>query len=225
MSNIQIAIDGPSGSGKSSISRFLSETLDFPYLDTGAMYRSVGLFVLNCGVDPENAEAVAKCIEDIDFSFDFCDGEQRVYLSGVDVTDKIRTEDVSICTSHVSGIPAVRQFLLKAQRDFADNNSVILDGRDIGTNILPNAHVKLFITADLDTRAMRRYKEHISMGSDISYEEVYASVKRRDEQDSGRATAPLRPADDAIIIDTGAMSLSQVRDYVLKTVREKTGVI
>jgi len=201
---ISIAIDGPSGSGKSTLANALAQKFGFIHLDTGAIYRTVALYVLEKGVDPHDKGGVVALIEKTDIEaikIEHVGGVQRMILDGEDVTGYIRTSEISSCASTVSAIPEVRAFLLELQRDFARKNNVIMDGRDIGTVILPNATVKFFMTASDDARAARRCAELKEKGEDITVEEVKAALAERDKNDSTRKTAPAIPASDAIMLD------------------------
>ncbi len=206
---IAVAIDGPSGAGKSTIARILAAQLGFLYVDTGALYRTVGYAVLGRGLDPKNAAQVEPFLKEITVELRHQNGEQRVWLNGEDVSDRIRTPEVSMAASAVSALPAVRQFLFNLQQDTARRQSVIMDGRDIGTVVLPFAKVKLFLTASAEDRAQRRFEELQLKGVDTTYEAVLADMKERDYNDSHRATAPLKPADDAILLDTSGNTLEQ----------------
>jgi cytidylate kinase len=187
---IQIAIDGPSGAGKSTVAKALAAKLGIVYVDTGALYRTVGYYVRSQNVDPKNAEAVEALLPKVQIDLRYENGIQRVYLNGEDLGDAIRTPEMSMYASAVSAIPAVRAFLLDTQRDIAAKNSVIMDGRDIGTVILPNADVKIFLTASNECRAQRRCDELKAKGIETSYEEVLADMIERDRNDSTRAVAP-----------------------------------
>lgn len=206
---ISIAIDGPGGAGKSTIAKALAKKLGFIYVDTGALYRAIGLYMINNGVDLKNAAAVTEKLDEVKVELKYVNGEQRVLLCGDDVSEDIRKPEVSMAASDVSAIPAVRDFLLGLQRKMASENNVIMDGRDIGTVVLPNAQIKLFLTASAEERAMRRYKELIEKGKKVEYETVYKELCERDYQDSHREVAPLKPADDATIIDTTGNDLEK----------------
>ena len=216
---ISIAIDGPGGAGKSTIAKALAKKLDFIYVDTGALYRAIGLYMINKGVDLKNADAVTEKLDEVKVELKYVNGEQRVLLCGDDVSEDIRKPEVSMAASSVSAIPAVRDFLLGLQRKMASENNVIMDGRDIGTVVLPNAQIKLFLTASAEERAMRRYKELIEKGKKVEYETVYKELCERDYQDSHREVAPLKPADDATIIDTTGNDLEKsvqvLTDFIL----------
>ena len=216
---ISIAIDGPGGAGKSTIAKALAKKLGFIYVDTGALYRAIGLYMINNGVDLKNAAAVTEKLDEVKVELKYVNGEQRVLLCGDDVSEDIRKPEVSMAASSVSAIPAVRDFLLGLQRKMASENNVIMDGRDIGTVVLPNAQIKLFLTASAEERAMRRYKELIEKGKKVEYETVYKELCERDYQDSHREVAPLKPADDSTIIDTTGNDLEKsvqvLMDFIL----------
>lgn len=206
---ISIAIDGPGGAGKSTIAKALAKKLGYIYVDTGALYRAIGLYMIKKGVDLKNADAIVEKLDEVKVELKYVNDEQRVLLCGDDVSEDIRKPEVSMAASDVSAVPAVRDFLLGLQRKMANENNVIMDGRDIGTVVLPNAEIKLFLTASAEERAMRRYKELIEKGKDIEYETVYKELCERDYQDSHREIAPLRPADDATVIDTTGNDLEK----------------
>ena len=214
-----IAIDGPAGAGKSTVARHLARELQFLYVDTGALYRAIGYRMLRAGIDPADAAAVAAALPETAVSLHYVDGEQRVFLGEEDVSGAIRTPEVSMAASAVSAIPAVRQFLLQVQRDMAAQYSVIMDGRDIGTTILPRADVKIFLTASPESRARRRYAELQEKGVDTTYEAVLADMEKRDYDDAHRAASPLRRAADAVLVDTShddlAGSIRRVKEVVL----------
>lgn len=218
---MNIAIDGPSGAGKSTLARKLAEKLNFIYVDTGALYRAVGLFVLRSGIDPKNPEAVASVLPEVSVSLRFINGEQHVYLNGEDVSQDIRLHEVSHYASLVSAIPAVRQFLFETQRKMAREHSVVMDGRDIGTVVLPEADVKIFLTASAEVRAGRRFAELQQRGQDVTFEQVLADVNRRDEQDMNREVAPLKPAEDSVIIDNSSCTFDESLALLYKTVSER----
>lgn len=206
---IAVAIDGPAGAGKSTIARLLAADLGYLYVDTGALYRTVGLAVLNRGIDPHNVAAVTALLAELHIALRYVEGEQRVFLNEEDVSDCIRTPEVSRAASAVSSMAPVRQFLLDLQQDTARQNSVIMDGRDIGTQILPFADVKIFLTASAEDRAQRRYEELCQKGVAVTYEDVLKDMRERDYNDSHRAASPLRAAPDAVKIDTSGNSLEQ----------------
>ncbi len=199
---ISVAIDGPSGAGKSTIARTVARELGFLYIDTGALYRSIGLFVMEEGLRPQEREDVKSCLPRIHLELRHVDGVQRVFLNGEDVSEKIRTPAVSMAASQVSAVPEVRAFLLELQRSIASKNNVIMDGRDIGTVVLPDAELKIFLTADPEDRARRRYEELAARGETVSYEEVLRDVIQRDHNDTHREISPLRQAPDAVLCNT-----------------------
>ena len=218
-----VAVDGPSGAGKSTIAKRIAAELGIVYVDTGAMYRSVGLYVFRKGVDPKDAEAVTALLPEI--TVDMCygdDGLQRMILNGEDVTKDIRLPEISMYASAVSAIPAVRAFLLEMQRSLARRNSVIMDGRDISTVVLPDAEVKIFLTAEAETRAKRRELELMERGTPEPFEKILKELQERDYNDSHRAEAPLRQAEDAVLIDTTALHFDDSKYALLKVIREKT---
>lgn len=216
-----IAIDGPSGAGKSSLSKNLAKRLNFIYIDTGALYRAVGLKFIRTSVDLENKEQVNAQLENTTLDIGYVDAEQRVYLDGEDVSDAIRTPEVSLMASSSSALPEVRQFLLGMQRSIAEGKNVILDGRDIGTVVFPNADVKIFLSASAEERATRRYDELIQKGQDVTYEQVLEDLKKRDYNDSHRAIAPLKKADDAFAFDTTGNTFEQSLDLLVEYLKTK----
>ena len=219
---IQIAIDGPGGAGKSTISKAVAARLGIVYVDTGALYRTVGFYVRSKNTDPKDAAAVGALLSEITIEVKYVDGAQRVYLNGEDLGDRIRTPEMSMYASAVSAIPAVRAFLLETQKDIARKNSVIMDGRDIGTVILPDADVKIFLTASAECRARRRYDELTAKGQSVSFEDVLAEMNQRDTQDSTREIAPAQAAKDAVILDNTGLSFEESVDAVIALVNEKT---
>lgn len=218
---ISVAIDGPAGAGKSTLSRRAAKELGFLYVDTGALYRAVGLKFLQCGADTSLNCDIAKILSDTAVDIRFIEGEQRVFLDGEDVNDQIRSPEVSMMASAVSAKPEVRAFLLEMQRKLARENNVVMDGRDIGTVVLPDATVKIFLTASAKERAQRRYDELCQKGVEVSFDEVYDDMVRRDYNDSHREIAPLRPADDAITADTTGFLPDESLELILKIVRER----
>ena len=205
-----VAIDGPSGAGKSTLAKAVAERLGILYVDTGAIYRTIGLYVQRCGVDPKDAPAVLALLPEVHIGMDHdADGVQRMLLNGEDVTADIRLPEISMYASAVSAIQGVRDFLMEMQRSLAREHSVIMDGRDIGTVVLPDATVKIFLTASPEARAARRWKEYQEKGVNTPYEEVLADVKQRDYQDTHRAAAPLKQAEDAVLLDTSELDFEQ----------------
>ena len=220
---VSVAIDGPAGAGKSTLARRLAAELGYIYVDTGAMFRTIGLYALRAGKDPKDNEAVNALLPEISLKFAFIGGEQHIYLNGEDVSTAIRTEEVGMAASAVGANPEVRAFLLGMQRDMAKTQDVLMDGRDIGTVVLPDATVKIFLTASPEARATRRWKEYQQKGVEVSYEEVLADVRQRDYQDTHRAAAPLRQADDAQLLDTSEMNFEQSLEAMKKIIVEKVG--
>lgn len=217
---INIAIDGPAGAGKSSTAKLIAKKLGFIYVDTGALYRTVGLYSIRKGIDTKDAEKVIATLPDVKVELKFIDGSQHVFLNGEDVSDAIRTPEASMGASNVSAIPKVREFLFDLQRSIAANNNCIMDGRDIGTVVLPNADVKIFLTASVEERANRRYKEMLEKGESADYNDILEDIKKRDYQDSHREIAPLRQADDAIFVDNGGYDLESGTEYLLGIIKE-----
>ena len=219
---IQVAIDGPGGAGKSTISKAVAAKLGIVYVDTGALYRTIGYYVRKKDTDPRDAQAVSALLPDISIEVACDNGMQKVYLNGEDLGDRIRTPEMSMYASAVSAIPAVRAFLLETQKDIARKNSVIMDGRDIGTVILPNADVKIYLTASPECRAKRRYDELTAKGQSVRFEDVLAEMNQRDAQDSGREIAPAKAADDAVLLDNSDLSFEESVDAVIRLIEEKT---
>lgn len=221
---ISIAIDGPSGAGKSTISRKAAEKFGFIYVDTGAIYRTIGLATKIRGVSLDDTAAVIELLPTLEIELKYNDaGEQHMYLDGNDVSRDIRLPEVSMLASKVSAIPEVRAFLVDMQRGMAEKYDVIMDGRDIGTVILPNADLKIFLTADVRDRARRRYEELRAKGMEKPFDEVLAEMEKRDEQDTQRAAAPLKAAEDAVLLDTSGNTLEESIDEVCRLISEKTG--
>jgi len=217
---MQIAIDGPSGAGKSTIAQAAAKQLGWAYIDTGALYRAIGLAVMRSGADTKQAEKVATCLPHIELDVQYnAQGEQQVYIAGENVSEAIRTPEASLAASDVGKVPAVRDFLLQLQRDLAAARPSILDGRDIGTVVLPNAPVKIYLTATAEQRALRRHRQLAEKGIDEPFEKVLAEVNARDHQDSNRAIAPLRQADDAILLDTTHQTLDESINAVVEIIR------
>lgn len=218
---VSIAIDGPAGAGKSTIAKTVSKQLSYIYVDTGALYRSIALNAINNNTNISNINEIENLLKNTKLEIKFIDGEQRVFLNQTDVSDKIRTTEVSMLASKVSAVLVVREFLLELQRSMARENNVIMDGRDIGTVVLPNAQVKIFLTASAECRARRRYNDCIAMGSNESYDEILATIVKRDYDDSHREIAPLKPADDAVIVDTSNDTLEESVEKIVELVKKK----
>lgn len=216
---INVAIDGPAGAGKSTISKGAAKELGFIYVDTGALYRTIALCAVRKGVI-DNSEEVVKMLNEIEVRLGFENGVQCVYLNGEEVSPYIRTPEISMGASKVSAIPKVREYLLDLQRNIAKENNVIMDGRDIGTVVLPNAECKIFLTATSECRAKRRYKELIEKGEDVKYEDVLADVNERDYNDSHREIAPLKPSEESVIADTSELSLDESIALIVKIIKE-----
>lgn len=217
---INVAIDGPAGAGKSSISKIVAKTLGYIYIDTGALYRTVGLNAMRCGADIKNEESVVSTITDeLNIELKFIDGEQRMFLNGEDVSSEIRTPEASMAASAVSAVPKVREFLFDLQKQLAKENNCIMDGRDIGTVVLPDADVKIFLTASPEARAKRRYLELCEKGMDVKYEDVLEDMIQRDYNDSHRAIAPLKQAEDAVLADTSELDLQQSVDLIISIIK------
>ena len=219
---IQIAIDGPGGAGKSTISKAVAAKLGIVYVDTGALYRTVGYYVRKKELDPHDRDAVGAILPEISIEVAYVDGAQHVFLNGEDLGDKIRTPEMSMYASAVSAIPSVRAFLLETQKEIARKNSVIMDGRDIGTVILPNADVKIYLTASAECRAKRRYDELVAKGQDVRFDDVLREMNERDTQDSTREIAPAQAAEDAILLDNTSLNLEESVDAIIALVRENT---
>lgn len=216
--HLAVAIDGPSGAGKSTLAKMLAAEFGFIYVDTGALYRAVGYEALEHGIDYSDREAVEALLPRLSIELRYVDGAQRVLSGGVDISDKIRTPAVSMAASAVSAIPAVRTFLFDLQRDIAAHNSVIMDGRDIGTVVLPHADLKIFLTASPEERAQRRFLELQQKGISTTYEQVLEDMKKRDHDDANRDIAPLKPAPDAVLVNTDGYSLEQAFETLRKLV-------
>lgn len=221
--HINVAIDGPAGAGKSTIAKKLAVKLGCIYVDTGALYRTIAYSVLKNGIDPNDKVAVTDNLVKIKIDIVYDNGVQKVLLDGEDVSGFIRTENVSKTASVTSAIPEVRSYLLGLQRRLAEQTSVVMDGRDIGTVVLPDANVKIFLTASAEERANRRYKELVEKGEKADYNEVLTEIKERDERDMNRAVAPLKRADDAVLIDSSDMTVDEVVAAMEKTVGRKLG--
>ena len=227
MKHINIAIDGPGGAGKSTISKAVAKKLGIIYVDTGALYRTVGYYARENGLSVNEvkvSELITPLLDKISIEIKYADGTQHVILNGEDLGDKIRQPDISMYASAVSSVPNVRAFLLEAQKELARKNSVIMDGRDIGTVILPNADVKIFLTASNEARAMRRYNELVAKGTSVKYEDVLNEMNERDHADSTRSAAPLKAADDAIYFDNSDYDFEGSVEYIVRLIEDRTGV-
>ncbi len=220
MSIINIAIDGPAGAGKSTVAKRIADIMHLTYVDTGAMYRALGLKAVRNGIDPGDAEAVAPMLTDTTVTFIKINGEQHVVLDGEDVNELIRTEEISHAASVISTLPEVRRKLVDLQREIARSTDTVMDGRDIGTVVLPNTPYKFYVTASAEVRAKRRFVEYQKKGilGDMTYEDVLNEVKARDERDMNREFSPLRPAENAVIIDTSEMSIDEAVDAVIEDI-------
>ncbi|MBR5246839.1 MAG: (d)CMP kinase [Clostridia bacterium] len=218
---INVAIDGPAGAGKSTVARAAAKELGFIYVDTGALYRAVGVYCLRNNIVTTDVDGVGSVLKDITVELKFIDGVQHVFLNGDDVSTEIRLPEASMAASNVSAIPSVRAFLFDLQRDIASKNNCLMDGRDIGTVVLPDARVKIFLTADPEERAMRRFKELQEKGSTVTYQEVYDDLVVRDYNDSHREIAPLKPAEDSVVINTTGYTLEESINKIIETVKEK----
>lgn len=221
MGYISVAIDGPSGAGKSTVARAAAARLGYVYVDTGAMYRAIGLAVCRKGISGDDTAGIVDVLPEVQLDIRYEDGAQHILLCGEDVSDAIRTPEIAKYASKVSAVPEVRQFLLETQRDMAKNSNILMDGRDIGTVILPDAPVKIFLTASAEARAQRRYLELHEKGQSITFDEVLHDIQQRDEQDMTRAVAPLKQAADAVLLDTSDISLEQSIEAVLRIIRER----
>ena len=219
---INVALDGPSGAGKSTIAKAVAKKLEYVYVDTGALYRTIAYYVISNGFDAKDENAVVSCLDKINVKLKYISGAQHVMLNGEDVSDKIRTPEISMGASAVSAIPKVREFLFDLQQDIAKHNNIIMDGRDIGTVVLPNAQVKIFLTATAEERANRRFKELQEKGDPSTYEQVLEDIKQRDYNDTHRDIAPLKKADDAVEVDSTKMTLDEVIDAIVKIINDKT---
>ena len=219
---MKIALDGPSGAGKSTVAKALAKKMGIIYVDTGALYRTIGLYVRNKGIDKNDAPAVIACLDEIKLDMQFINGEQIITLNGDKIGQEIRTGEIAMYASAVSAIPEVRTFLLETQRKIARENDVVMDGRDIGTVILPDAEVKIFMVASAEARAKRRYLELQAKGEDCTYESVLADIIERDTNDSTRKVAPAIPAQDAIHLDNSDLTIDETVDKVIEIINEKT---
>lgn len=222
---INIAIDGPSGAGKSTLAKALAARLGYIYVDTGALYRTIGLYVKTKNADPKDEKTVISLLKDIKLELKFENAAQAVYLNGENVNDKIRTPEISLYASAVSAIPSVREFLLELQKNIAKTQNVIMDGRDIGTVILPDAQVKIFLCADNEKRARRRFKELTEKGENVTFEQVLSEMNTRDENDRNRKTAPAVQAPDAVKLDNGDLDLDGTVDAAIEIIKSKGVVV
>lgn len=219
---INIAIDGPSGAGKSSLADFVAKELSFVHVDTGALYRAVGFYLVKNKVEPSNAEKVVPLLEslDVDVKYDI-EKKQHIFVNGEEVNEQLRTNEVSMAASAASAIPEVRAFLLDLQRNIAEKENIIMDGRDVGTVILPNADIKFFLFASPEKRAERRFKEYSDKGIEISYDKVLEDIIQRDYNDSNRKISPLKQAEDSIPVDNSEMSEDETQIFILNIIKEK----
>ena len=215
----KVAIDGPAGAGKSTISKKAALELGYVYIDTGAMYRTVGLKAVRLGIDTKDIEGVSSILPTLDIDIRHEGVEQHIYLDGENVSDKIRTPEISMAASNVSAIPAVREAMVELQRNLAANHNVVMDGRDIATFVLPDAEVKIFLTASVEARAKRRYQELIGKGENVSFEDVKNEMIQRDKNDSTRAVSPLKIAEGATVIDTSNLTLEESIKKVVEHIR------
>lgn len=216
-----IAIDGPAGAGKSTIARRTAQELSFIYVDTGALYRALAVFLVDEGVSPEDTEKVKEAVKSVKVSIAYENGEQQVLVNGKNVTDRLRAESVGNMASTISAIPAVRAVLLDLQRDLAKAHDVLMDGRDIGTNVLPDAELKIYLTASVETRAERRYRDLQEKGVEKALSEIRKEIEERDHRDMTRAIAPLKQAEDAVYLDTSHMNIDEVVEAIRKLYRER----
>ncbi len=221
---MKIALDGPSGAGKSTVAKALAKRLGIIYVDTGALYRTIGLYVQRKGIAKSDSAGIISCLPEINLNMQFTNGEQVITLNGERVGDNIRTGEISMYASAVSAVPEVRAFLLDTQRDIAAKNSVVMDGRDIGTVILPDAEVKVFMVASPEARARRRYAELLAKGENCTYEGVLSDIIERDNNDSTRKTAPCVPADDAVIFDNSDYDVEGSVDKVIEIIKSKVEI-
>lgn len=222
--NFAVAIDGPSGAGKSTLARSVARELGAVYVDTGAIYRTVGYCAWRQGIDPEAAEEICALLPEIQITMDYdAEGLQRMYLNGEDVTKEIRLPQISMYASRVSALPEVRAFLMDMQRDMARRYSVVMDGRDIGTVVLPQADVKIFLTASVEDRARRRWEELKNRGTPKDFDELLEEIRQRDYNDAHRAAAPLRAAEDAVYLDTTGNTFEKSRGQILEIIKERIG--
>lgn len=218
---VAIAIDGPAGAGKSTIARAIARELGYIYVDTGALYRAIGLYAISNGVETTSPQNVERLLNGLRVELRFVKGEQRVFLNGYDVSEEIRRPEMSMAASNVSAIPAVRKFLFALQQNMAAESDLVMDGRDIGTVVLPHAQIKLFLTASPEERARRRYEELLEKGHTVEFNALLEEVKQRDYNDANRAIAPLKQAADAILVDTTGNTLEESVSQLVKIVKER----
>ena len=218
-----VALDGPAGAGKSSVAKAAAKELGFVYVDTGALYRTIALYLLERGLDPADPQAAEAALPGLDIRLEYAPEGQKMFLGGEDVTGRIRTPEVSMAASAVAAHPAVRAFLLELQRDLARENNVLMDGRDIGTVVLPQAQLKVFLTASPEERARRRAAQLEESGQAVDYAQILEEIRQRDVQDSTRETAPLKPAEDSVLLDTSDISFAQSVERLVALVRESYG--
>ena len=218
---LNIAIDGPAGAGKSTIAKAVAAKMGIIYVDTGAMYRAMALYMLRKGIDPDDAEKISEQCKEADISIDFRDGQQVVLLFGENVNDMIRTPQVSDMASRTSVNPDVRAKLVQLQQKLGREKDVVMDGRDIGTVVLPDAQAKIFLTASVDVRADRRYKELLEKGQEADYDEIAAQIRERDERDMNREISPLKQAEDAVLVDTSDMTIEEVTQRIMEIIEQK----
>ena len=216
-----VAIDGPAGAGKSTIAKMLSKEMGYIYVDTGAMYRAMAVYFSQNGIDPDNEEMINEAVKNVDIVIEYKDGAQQVILNGVNVTSLLRTEETGKMASKTSKYAAVRSKLVELQRNLAKSTDVLMDGRDIGTTVLPDAFVKIYLTASTEARAKRRYDELVEKGEKCDYEEIKKEIESRDYQDMHREISPLRKADDAVLVDTSDMGIEEVINTIKKIIEDK----
>ncbi len=224
ITKIRVALDGPGGAGKSTVAKIIAARMGYVYVDTGALYRTVGLYAMENGVAKDDEAGIIALLDTIDVQLTYENGEQHVLLNGSDVGGRIRTPDASMYASAVSKIPEVRTYLLDLQKKIAAKGGVVMDGRDIGTVIMPDAEVKVFMTATPEERARRRHKELLEKGETVTFEEVLADMIQRDKNDSERETAPLKPADDAVMFVNDGCDAEGCADYIIDLIRKKTNI-
>lgn len=223
ISKIRVALDGPGGAGKSTVAKIIAAKMGYVYVDTGALYRTVGLYAMEKGVSKDDESGIIALLDTIDVRLTYENGEQHVFLNGSDVGGRIRTPDASMYASAVSKLPEVRAYLLDLQKKIAEKGGVVMDGRDIGTVIMPDAEIKVFLTATPEERARRRLKELLEKGENVTFEEVFNDMQQRDKNDSERETAPLKPADDAVMFVNDGYDAEASADYIIDLIRKKCG--